>query len=142
MKYKMPFAATAFQHNSGVEELLNAILYGGKAIQYSKLTITGAGPENFADAIAAGHGIDGIPVGAQFALCILEADAAQVGAARVCRFRQEDIVNAIPSADNGMPVGDNGSFEIAGEDNIANFSIIAITPANTHTLHITWFGAS
>ncbi len=132
MKYKVPIANSAFEHNSGTEGLLNAMVFGGKALGYSQLSITGA-VKTFADALAA------MPLGSQFALCVLEADAAEADAARVCRFRQD---SGVPSAGDGMPVGDNGSFEINGEDNIADFQIVGITPANTHTLHITWFGAN
>lgn len=140
MTYKYPNPQNPFDMTSDVPALLNAILFGGKCLQYSKLTITGPA-KSFANAVAAGFGVAGIPPGAMSALCVLEADAAQVNAPRVCRFRYEDAAT-LPTANDGMPVGDNGTFEINGTDNIANFDIIGIVGGNTHTLHITWFGAN
>lgn len=140
-KYRFPKVSDTFEQVDSVAQLLNALLYGGKAMNHSVITITGAAAKSFEDALKDGTGVDGVPPGACRALCILEADNAEVGNARVCRFKQDDIANPATNA-NGMPVGDNGAFEISGDDNITNFSIIGITEANTHKLKITWFGAS
>ena len=124
------------EFSGSVESLLHAILHGGKMIQYSQITITGAA-KTFANAVALGVGAAGLPPGARAALCVLEAAVAEVNAPRVARFRTD---SGAPTAANGMSVGDNGSFEINGTENLSDFQIIGIIGGNSHILHIAFYG--
>ena len=119
--------------NGSTNDFLSAILYGGKCLADDFVNVTAAAIITFADLPG------GIPVGAKAALVVIEADATEANAARVARFTQDGVVN--PAAAVGMPVGDNGSFEIRGSDNLANFKIIGITAAKTHVMRVQFFGA-
>lgn len=126
----------ASQSNGSIGALLSALLYGGKVLQYSKLVVTDAAVKTFANAVAVGVGGDGIPAGARSVLVLVEADATEADLPRVVRFRCD---TGTPTAAEGMPCGDNGSFEVTG-DNIANFQIIGVTAGKSHTLRITFYG--
>lgn len=112
-------------NRSTSEDLLSAILHGGKCLGYQNL--------GFDDTPAVALTV---PAGAQYAIAVLEADATEAGLARVARFR----TNGVPTAAEGMPLGDNGSVEIKG-DNLATFQIIGITVGKTHSLKIEYYGA-
>lgn len=114
--------------NGSVVGYLSAILYGGKCLLLNEAP--------FDD--TAEIQLPSIPDGAKAALVIIEADATEADAARVARFRQD---GANPTAAIGMPVGDNGSFEIKGSANLAAFRIIGITAGKTHKLTVEYYGA-
>ncbi len=124
--------------NGSMIDYLSAILYGGKCLQYSELTVDDAAIVDLTDAVAVGVGANGLPAAAKACLIVVEAGATEADAARVVRFRQD---GGDPSATEGMPVGDNGSFEIKGGSNLANFKVIGITAGKTHTLRIEFYGA-
>lgn len=122
------FDSTSGGLDGSMLDFLSAILYGGKCV--------GLETVNFDDdpAIA----LPSIPPTAKAALVIIEADATEADAARVARFRQD---GTNPTAVMGMPVGDNGSFEIKGSANLAAFRIIGITAGKTHKLTVEYYGA-
>jgi hypothetical protein len=117
-------------NNSTTEDFLSALLYGGKCLGYKSLSFD----ETVAVLLSAVAG--GIPAGALYAIIAIEADATEAGNARVARFRTD---NTAPTAAEGMPVGDNGTFEVKGE-NLATLSIIGITAAKTHSLKVEFYG--
>ncbi len=116
--------------NGQLGNLLSAILYGGKCLSYEKLTVDDA-PVVDLTAI--------IPAGARSAVITIEAAAAEADEPRVVRFTED---GSDPTDTDGMPLGDNGTVEVKGSDNLANFKIIGITAALTHTLHIQFYGAA
>jgi len=122
----MNFPDPSSTSNGNLGAYLSAILYTGKCLGYEDLAFDDA-PEV---ALAA------VPAGARLAVCVVEADASQAGLARVARYREDG--NA-PTAAEGMPVGDNGFFELTG-DNIAAFKIIGITAGKAHTLKVQYYG--
>lgn len=127
-----------FDNNSGgldgsMLDYLSAILYGGKCISYKSFTFDDSALKSFADLV------DGLPAGAKSALVIIEADTTEVDQPRVARFTQDGTTD--PTTAIGMPVGDNGSFEIRGSANLAAFKIIGITAGKTHTLRVEFYGA-
>ncbi len=137
---QMPEQAAGNDTGSTTNDYLDAILWGGQCVGYRKLTVTDAAAVGFADIAdpdAGGPLAAGLPPGAQYAICVLEADNADVDKARVGRFRCDATA---PTAAEGMPVGDNGSFEIKGTDNLNNFKIIGINAGKTHTLRIEFYG--
>jgi hypothetical protein len=79
----------------------------------------------------------GPPAGAVRALVCLRADPNTVDKSDVCRFWE--VLGAIPTATEGLILGDCGTYEIIGEDNIANFRIIGIENGMTHTLNVQYF---
>lgn len=118
-------------NRSTTEDMLSALLYGGKCLGYASLAFD----ETVAVLLSAVAG--GIPAGAKYAIIAIEADATEAGNARVARFRTD---NVAPTAAAGMPVGDNGTFEVKG-DNLATLRIIGITAAKTHSLKVEFYGA-
>lgn len=115
-------------NRSTTEDILSAILHGGKCLGYEALA--------FDDAPAVALTV---PPGAQYAIAVLEADATEAGLPRVARFRTN--ASADPTAVIGMPLGDNGSVEIKGADNLVTFKIIGITAGKSHSLKIEYYGA-
>jgi hypothetical protein len=113
--------------SSLTNDILLAILHGGVCVGYQNLA--------FDDAPVV---VLTVPAGAQYAICVLEADATEVDFPRVARFREDGVA---PTAAEGMPVGDNGSFEIRGAANLAAFQIIGITAGKNHTLKVQYYGA-
>lgn len=114
----------------------NALLYGGKCLQISKLDFTNA-VKSFADALKEVIGDDGLPDGALHAFCYLEADATEVGQPRIARYRQD---SGDPAAGVGTPIGDDSVFEISGRGNLEHFKIIGVTAGKNHTLRIEFYG--
>lgn len=106
---------------------LNAILYGGKCLGYASVT--------FDD--TAEVALPAIPAGADIAIAYLEAGVADVGKARVARYREDGVA---PTAAAGMPLGDDGIYEISGRGNIDDFLIIGINAGVTHTLRVQYYG--
>lgn len=138
MYYTLPESNQPYA--SLTNDLLAGMLWGGKCIGYRQLNVTdvaAVGFDNIPDPDAGGPLTAGIPAGAKYAICVLEAGVADVDKARVARFRT-DAIN--PTAAVGMPVGDNGSFEIKGSDNLAAFRIIGINAGVTHVLRIEFYG--
>lgn len=125
----MNFPDPSSSSNGSLGAYLSAILYTGKCLGYEKKPITGAA----AVALAA------VPANARLAVCVLEADASLVGQARVARYREDGVAD--PTAAEGMPVGDNGVFELTG-DNITAFRMISMDPAKTHNLRVQYYGSN
>jgi hypothetical protein len=140
-KYKsLPEKSPGADSGSTTNDILDGILWGGVCIGYRKLAVTDAAPVGFADIAdpdAGGPLVAGIPAGSKYAMCVLEADALEADSARVVRYRT-DASN--PTAAEGMPVGDNGSFEVKGTDNLANFKIIGMVAGHSHILRIEFYG--
>jgi hypothetical protein len=127
-----PEKTTSMDGGSITVDILFAILYGGKCLGYRKISFNDAAVKAFADAV-----VGGVPAGSRYAVCVLEADATEANLPRVARMREDGIA---PTAAEGLPIGDNGSFEIKGSDNIANFKIIGVTAAKNHILRIHFYG--
>lgn len=124
----MNFPDPSSSSNGSLGAYLSAILYTGKCLGYEKLPITGGA----AIALAA------VAANARLALCVLEADASLVGQARVARYRED---GTAPTTAEGMPIGDNGVFELTGE-NIAAFKAISLDPTKTHYLRVQYYGSN
>ena len=136
----MQYPSTDSYANGMVGNFLSALLHGGKSLGYRSFTFNDAAAKAFsdiADPDGGGPLAAGIPSGAVYAICVIEADATQADQARVARFRCD---NTAPTAAEGMPLGDNGSFEVKG-DNLNTFKIIGITAGKTHTVRVEFYGA-
>lgn len=119
------------ESNSLATDTLLAMLHGGKCLGYADMNFDDAPAVGFADLVG------GIPSGARSAIVFIEADATEADLPRVAMFREDGVD---PTAAAGMPVGDNGTFEIRGEGNMEAFKIIGITAAKVHTMRVQFYG--
>ena len=126
-----PFPGNSQTHST-TNDILLAILHGGKCLGYAELDFDDANPAAYLSDLPGG-----IPAAAQRAIIFIEADATEINQPRVAMFRETD-VDATPSA--GMPIGDNGTVEINGAVNLENFSIIGITAGKIHTMRVQFYG--
>lgn len=121
-----PEATGGSQLSMPMQHLLHAMLYGGKCLGYQNLPFT--------DAVAVALTI---PANAKIALIVVERVGAVADENKIARFRED---GADPTAANGMPLGNNGSVEIKGTQNLAAFKIIGIDAGISHVAHIQYYG--
>lgn len=112
-------------------QLLYVLLTGGECIGYEEINIDDSAPQGL-------H----IPAGTIYALLVCESSNSPSLAdkSRVIRYKQIDTLNNPPNFLNGMPLGDLGVVEIKGENNLAAFQAISITPGFTHILKVEYYG--
>jgi len=107
--------------------LQNDLVNGKLCIGYEKLAV-GSG---------AAVGFAAIPARAETCIMVCEADATEAGLPRVVRFREDGV--ALPTAAEGMPLGDNGIWECKKRANLLAIKFIGITAGKTHSLKIQYY---
>jgi hypothetical protein len=123
-----PESDTGDAMSLNTNHLLHAILYGGKCLSYEQLV--------FDDAPAVV--LPNIPVNARSAIIVIEnTGGAMADENKIARFRED---GTAPTADIGMPLGNNGSVEVKGSQNLAEFQIIGIDAGATHILRVQYYG--
>lgn len=112
-------------------QLLYILLTGGECIGYEEIPLDGSQLKAL-----------NIPEGAVYALMVCEADTSPLlpDKSRVVRYKQTDTQNNPPDFYSGMPLGDLGVVEVKGENNLAAFRAIGITPGYTHILKVEYYG--
>lgn len=77
-----------------------------------------------------------IPEGAQYAHIIVEASDSATDKTKVIRFWED---GSYPNAYNGMPLGDLGTYEVKGKENMQRFKMIGIQAYNMHQVQVQYF---
>jgi hypothetical protein len=116
---KLPF------HNV-MAELLYSLFFQGECLAYVSLEVSDA----FALSL-------NVPEHARYAVLVVECNTSQFNKDLVVRFREDNIA---PEADNGMPLGDLGVYEIKGTSNMARFALIGVEAGLVHKVRIQFFG--
>lgn len=121
-----PEANSDEQLSLNPNHLLHAILHGGRCLGYESLAFDDAAAVQLT-----------VPPNTRAAIIVVEAQGAVANENRIARFREDGVD---PTAALGMPLGNNGSVEIKGSNNLAAFRIIGIDAAVSHIAHIQYYG--
>ncbi len=78
-----------------------------------------------------------IPIGAQYALLVVEASPTIPDKSKVLRFWED---GSLPTATSGIPMGELGVYEVKGKENMQRFRIIGIEAFYGHSVQIQYFG--
>lgn len=77
-----------------------------------------------------------VPSDAYSAIIVIIAHASAVRTDDVARFWED---GSIPTAAQGLVLGDRTPYEIKGRDNLSNFKIIGVDAGLTHSLQIQYY---
>jgi hypothetical protein len=116
---KLPF------HNV-IGDLLYTLFFQGECVGYDTLVVDNAN-----------IGTLTIPEDARYAMLVVESDANQNNKDIVLRFRED---GEEPTADDGIPLGDLGVYEVKGIENMQRFKIVGIEQERIHKIRIQFFG--
>jgi hypothetical protein len=109
---------------------LRAFLKGGICIGHEYIDVTDAAVKTLTKpADAEGNN-------ASYALLVLEGDSTSADLSKCVRWTME---GTDPTAADGMPLGDNGVFEIQNETNLDAFKVIGIEAGKTHKLRVAYY---
>lgn len=109
-------------------EFLSALLYGGKCLGYENIAVDDTAEVSLDAA-------NNFPA-KRYALLYVEAGSGVADAVKVIRWREDGVA---PTASEGMPLGDNGTLDVKG-DNIADFGMIGIDVGITHSVKVLYYG--
>jgi|GEM_PF-2313621 len=113
-------------YTANTEALLSGVYMGGNIIGYELLTVVSTEVAQLAN----------IPPKAKKAIMFVEADATAANQTKVIRFKcGED-----PTANLGMPAGNNGVFECGRAYNLTRFRVIGIEAGKTHKIQVQYEG--
>jgi len=116
---KLPF------HNV-ISDMLYTLIFQGECIAYVTIMVDDEAVRSF-----------NIPVEARYAMLITESDPNQNNKDLIIRFRED---GSNPSADEGMPLGDMGVYEVKGKENMSQFRMIGIEAGKQHKVRVQFFG--
>jgi hypothetical protein len=109
-----------------ISEMLYGLLTGGRCIKDDSFTVDNTAAVSLV-----------IPVGAVWALLVVEADATATSTDKVVRFTLDG--TTVPDAVIGMPLGDLDPLDVKDEKNLSNFKVIGIEAGKTHTVRVQYF---
>ena len=113
-----------FLHDT-VTDWLHTLFFQGECIGSETITVY----SYFASQLT-------IPVGAQYALIVVEAAPAVADKSKVLRFWED---GSFPTASFGIPLGELGVYEVKGKENMNNFAMIGIEAFYSHSVQVQYF---
>lgn len=108
------------------ENLLYAMVTGGRCLGYEQITIDDSGAVKL-----------NVPEKAVIALLSIESSETATNKDLVLRYREDSIP---PTSSVGMPLGDGTVFEIKDSINLVNTSFIGVEAGLSHKLNIQYYG--
>jgi hypothetical protein len=113
-------------YHNVTDQLLYTLLTGGDCIGYEKITVDSA----------LAVGLD-YPEATVYALLVVEADLTSADKSKVIRFLETPF---LPTATEGIPLGDLSVYEVKGKPNLKNFRAIGIEAGKNHSIAVQYFG--